>query len=101
MQNKLQIFKNSEFGEIGVLMIDGKPYFPATECARILGYLKPENAILRHCKGSLKRGVLTKGGEQELKFIPEGDLYRLISHSQLPSAQRFESWVFDEVLVSI
>ena len=43
----------------------------------------------RHTKGSVKRRVLTKGGEQEIKFIPEGDLYRLIVKSQLPTAEKF------------
>lgn len=34
-------------------------------------------------------------------FITEGDVYRLIAHSRLPSAERFESWIFDEVLPTI
>lgn len=99
--NAMQVFQNSEFGELGVLEIDGKPYFPATASAKILGYAKPRNAISMHCKGALKQGVLTKGGVQEVTFIPEGDLYRLITHSKLPAAERFEKWVFDEVLPSI
>lgn len=41
------------------------------------------------------------GGEQDVKFIPEGDVYRLITHSKLPAAEKFESWVFDEVIPSI
>lgn len=101
MNNELQVFNSSEFGSLSVLMIDGKAYFPATECANILGYVKPRNAIERHCKGALKRGVLTNGGTQEKTFIPEGDLYRLIIRSNLPDAVRFEHWVFDEVLPSI
>ena len=101
MTNKVQQFQNEEFGNIEILMIDEKPHFPATECAKILGYSRPENAILRHCKGSLKQGVLTNGGNQEKTFIPEGDLYRLIIRSKLPAAERFERWVFDEVLPSI
>jgi len=99
--NKLQIFKNTEFGELNVLIIDGKEYFPATDCARMLGYSDPYDAINRHTKGSVKHRVLTSGGEQEIKFIPEGDLYRLIVKSKLPKAERFERWVFDEVLPSI
>jgi len=98
---ELQIFSNSQFGDLQVTTINDKPYFPATECAKILGYLKPENAIARHCKGSLKRGVLTNGGEQVINFIPEGDLYRLIIRSKLPKAEEFEHWVFDEVLPQI
>lgn len=99
--NEMQVFQSSEFGELGVLEIEGKPWFPATACAKSLGYKRPADAITAHCKGSVKYRVLTNGGEQELKFIPEGDLYRLITHSKLPAAERFEKWVFDEVLPTI
>ena len=99
--NDLQVFQNSEFGELRVLEQDGKPYFPATACAKVLGYKRPADAITARCKGSVKYRVPTNGGNQELKFIPEGDLYRLIVHSKLPTAERFEKWVFDEVLPSI
>jgi prophage antirepressor-like protein len=101
MQNTIQIFQNEEFGTIEVIMIDGKPHFPATECAEILGYATPRHAVSRHCKGGTKRAVLTNGGEQEKLFIPEGDLYRLIIRSKLPAAVRFESWICDTVLPSI
>ncbi len=99
--NELQIFQNSEFGELGVLEQNGKPYFPATACARILGYANAKDAIIRHCKGVVKHDLPTSGGMQTLNFIPEGDLYRLITHSKLPAAERFEAWVFDEVLPTI
>lgn len=99
--NEVQVFTNEEFGKVKITEIDGKPYFVANEIATILGYASPKNAIARHCKGALKRCYLTNGGEQELKLIPEGDVYRLVVRSKLPSAERFESWVFDEVLPSI
>ncbi len=104
MNNEMQIFNSSEFGALSVLMINDKAYFPATECATILGYAKPHNAIAMHCRYSLKQGVphpqnLNKTIEKS--FIPEGDLYRLIVRSNLPSAGHFEHWVFDEVLPSI
>lgn len=98
---RLQVFKNSEFGELGILVLDGKEYFPASECARILGYSDPYDAVKRHTKGSVKHRVLTDGGNQEVNFIPEGDLYRLIVRSKLPAAEKFERWIFDEVLPSI
>ena len=101
MQNQVQIFENQEFGKLEVLLISGKPYFPATECATVLGYSTPRHAVSRHCKGGMKRAVLTNGGEQEKTYIPEGDLYRLIIRSKLPAAIRFEAWVCDEVLPSI
>ena len=99
--NEMKVFNNTEFGEVGVLVIGGKEYFPATECARILGYVDPYDAVNRHTRGSVKHRVLTSGGEQEIKLIPEGDLYRLIVRSKLPEAERFERWIFDEVLPDI
>lgn len=108
--NNISEFVNTEFGELKVLMIRDKAYFPATECARALGYSNPRDAIARHCAHVVKHdgvylttnqhGVTT---EQtiEANFIPEGDLYRLIVSSTLPAAQKFESWVFDEVLPTI
>lgn len=101
--NELKVFHNSEFGELGVMMIDGKEYFPATQCAKILGYADPSKAVKQHCdeKGWVNRPVLTNGGSQNVKFITEGNLYRLIVRSKLPVAKRFERWVFDEVLPEI
>ncbi|WP_353423141.1 phage antirepressor [Christensenella massiliensis] len=99
--NELQIFKNKQFGEIRTLEENGKILFCGNDAAKMLGYGKPRNAIAAHCKGALKQGVLTNGGIQEMTFITEGDLYRLITHSKLPSAERFERWVFDEVLPAI
>ncbi len=101
MGNELQIFQNAEFGIIRTVEIDGKPYFVANDVAKALGYTVPKDAVTRHCKGALKQRYLTEGGEQEAKVIPEGDIYRLVIKSQLPSAERFEKWVFDEVLPSI
>jgi len=101
MQNDIRVFESSEFGKLEVLTVDGKPFFPATECATILGYNQPEHAVKRHCKGCTFHTLLTAGGNQQKKYIPEGDLYRLIIRSKLPAAEKFESWVFDEVLPSI
>lgn len=102
--NELKVFQNSEFGELGVMMIDGKEYFPATQCAKILGYADPFKAIKQHCDedGWVKRPVIDSlGRTQEMKFINEGNLYRLIVRSKLPAAKKFEHWVFDEVLPEI
>lgn len=98
---ELQIFNNEEFGQVRTVEIDGKPYFVANDVARALGYATPKDAVTRHCKGALKRRYLTEGGRQEMKMIPEGDMYRLITHSKLESAERFEAWVFDEVLPTL
>lgn len=102
--NELQIFNNPEFGEIRTIEEDGKVLFCGSDVARALGYAKPQNAIDRHCKGALKRGIphpQSPNKTIEMLFIPEGDIYRLAAKSELPGAERFESWIFDEVLPSI
>lgn len=96
-----QIFNNPEFGELRTIEEGDKIYFVASDAAKMLGYKRPADAVTAHCKGSVKRRLPTNGGTQEMKVIPEGDLYRLIANSELPSAERFESWVFDEVLPAI
>lgn len=98
---EIQTFKNTEFGELEVLQIEGKYYFPATRCARILGHENPQRAVRKYCKGVTEFTTPTDGGLQKVNFIPEGDLYRLIVYSRLPAAERFERWVFEGVLPSI
>ena len=102
--NQMEIFKNPEFGSIRVIEENGKYLFCALDIAAALGYAKPRNAISTHCRYALKRGVPHPQNPEhsmDMTFIPEGDVYRLIVHSRLPSAERFEKWVFDEVLPSI
>lgn len=99
--NDLTIFNSSEFGEIRTVTIGGKPYFVAVDVAAALGYATPRDAISRHCKGVVKRDTPTSSGIQQMSYINEGDLYRLIMKSKLPSAEKFESWVVDEVLPAI
>ena len=79
--NELKVFENENFGSVRVVEEEGQPLFCGADVARALGYAKPQNAIAAHCKGALKRGTPTTGGFQELLFIPEGDVYRLITHS--------------------
>ncbi len=99
MNDGMLTVSNSEFGKLEILMEDGKELFPAKECARILGYSDPNGAVRNHCKGCVKRTVVdARGCKQIANYIPEGDLYRLIIRSRLPAAQKFEKWLFDEVL---
>ena len=98
--NELKIFNNDEFGQVRTVDIDGKPYFVGKDVANALGYSNPRDAISRHCKGVVKRDSFKEGG-QPIALIPEGDMYRLITHSKMKSAERFENWVFDEVLPDI
>lgn len=100
---ELQVFRNSQFGNLEILTIEGKQWFPAIKVAETLGYTNPRKAIRDHAKekGVTIRSVLSNGGNQNKKFIDEGNLYRLISRSKLPQAEQFEEWVFDDVLPAI
>lgn len=99
--SELQVFNNPEFGNIRTITEGGKTLFCGKDVATALGYSDPKKAIARHCKGGTKRPLPTNGGVQEIVFIPEGDIYRLAARSELPGAEKFERWIFDEVLPSI
>lgn len=103
MTNTLQIFENHNFGSIRTVLDEsGKALFCGKDIAVALGYNKPFDAISRHCRATTKHGITDAlGRQQEATFIPEGDVYRLIISSKLPSAEKFERWVFDEVLPAI
>ena len=101
MDNMVKTFVNEEFGSVRTIEENGRVMFCGKDVALALGYRRPKDAITAHCKGAVKRRLLTNGGAQEMKMISEGDVYRLISHSRLPSAEKFESWIFDEILPQI
>ncbi|MDV8133047.1 Bro-N domain-containing protein [Pseudomonas aeruginosa] len=89
--------------EVRTLLIDDQPWFCVADICRVLGYSNSRDALAKHCreKGVAKRDTLTTKGRQALTFINEGNLYRLIIKSRKEEAQRFESWVCDEVLPAI
>lgn len=100
--NEIVSFDNPEFGKVRTIEVDGKAMFCGNDVAEALGYSIPRKAIREHCKGGpFWTPLETAGGTQKMRFITEPDVYRLITHSKLPNAQRFESWVFEEVLPSI
>lgn len=96
-------FESPEFGTIRTVEQDGRVMFCGKDVATALGYKDTTNALKQHCRGVANHHPIVDqlGREQQARFITEGDLYRLIASSKLPSAQRFESWVFDEVLPTI
>ena len=101
MSKEIQIFNNEQFGQIRTIDENGKVLFCGSDVAKALGYKRPNDAISAHCKGTVKRRTPTNGGMQEMLFVTEGDIYRLAAKSELPGADAFESWIFDEVLPSI
>ena len=96
----LVITEHPEFGKVRTVEAGGRVWFCARDVASALGYANPKDAVNRHCrpKGVCVHDLLTAGGRQKVKFIDEGNLYRLMACSRLPSAERFESWIFDELV---
>jgi prophage antirepressor-like protein len=86
---------------IRTIVKDGRVWFVGKDIAEELGYERTADAIRFHCKGSAKHRLLTEGGMQEMTIIPESDVYRLVMHSKLPAAEKFEEWVVAEVLPAI
>ena len=103
MDTALKTFDCPIGGSIRSIVIDDQPYFVGKDICDTLGYTNSSKALGDHCRGITKRYPIVDslGRTQAVRVISEPDLYRLITHSKLESAQQFESWVFEEVLPSI
>lgn len=101
--NDLQIFKNTEFGEIRTVTIDDEPWFVGKDVADILGYQNGSRDINRHVDEEDRCKVMVFDGNQDKEtiVINESGLYSLVLSSKLASAKRFRKWVTSEVLPSI
>lgn len=105
MNTQIQ-FSTFNFKDLPVRVISdpkGEFWFCGTDVCAILGYTNSRKALQDHCKqgGVTKRYTPTKSADQEMTFINEPNLYRLIIKSRKPEAEPFESWVFEEVLPQI
>nr|DAD56884.1 MAG TPA: P22_AR protein [Bacteriophage sp.] len=99
---ELQIFSNSEFGEIRTITKDDEPMFCLADVCKALELTQPSKVKERlNPKGVNSIPTLTKGGEQKLLYINESNLYKTIFQSRKESAERFTEWVTSEVLPSI
>lgn len=101
--NQVQVFNNSQFGDVRVIMQGEQPWFVGKDVASVLGYSNSRDALNKHVDEEDK-GVAncdTLGGKQRVIIINESGLYSLIMSSKLPSAKQFKHWVTSEVLPSI
>ena len=92
MNNQLEIFKNEEFGEVRVSIIDNEPWFVGKDIAEVLGYSRPAKAILDHVDDEDKDEVPIQdsiGRMQKTPVINESGLYSLVLSSKLPEAKKF------------
>ena len=105
MEKHIQVFNNTEFGEIRTMEINGEPWFVGKDVATALGYAKPENAVSNHVDSEDKTSTLIQGSGSNYKskaiIINESGLYSLILGSKLDGAKRFKRWVTSEVLPAI
>ena len=100
---EIQVFENSEFGNVRTVVIDGQPWFVGKDVATSLGYSNPRDALSKHID-SEDKGVAkcdTPSGSQNMTIINESGLYSLILGSKLESAKKFKHWVTSEVLPAI
>ncbi|MBQ8195289.1 MAG: phage antirepressor KilAC domain-containing protein [Oscillospiraceae bacterium] len=103
-RTQVSVFESEEFGSVRTVREGDKVLFCGSDVAKALGYTNARKALSDHCRYVTKRYAPHPQSQNktiEMSFISEGDVYRLIAHSKLPAAEKFESWVFDEVLPTI
>lgn len=113
MQSAQVIPFRFEAREVRTVLIDDQPWFVAADVCAVLGYANSRKAIADNCRvsgvttGDIRSDVANRDSTsrarrtQAMTLIDEGNLYRLIIKSRKEEAQRFESWVCDEVLPAI
>lgn len=101
--SEVMVYEHPLFGKVRMFVENGKSWFCATDIATSLPYANPRKAIIDHCKsqGVTLRDTPTNSGIQQMKFISEGNIYRLTAKSQMPRADEFENWIFDEIVPSV
>lgn len=97
---ELQIFSDSEFGEIRTITKDNEPWFVASDICRSLDLSNPTMAMQRiddDEKAKFNLGL--SGGETNC--VNEYGLYSLALASRKKEAKDFKRWITHEVLPSI
>lgn len=103
MQNSIEIFNNSTFGNIRTMTIDGEPWFVGRDVAASLGFKQVVAAVRRKVSPNYKRDYVmtSNGGEQHITLINEQGIYNLVMNSRLPNALAFQDWIYKDVIPSI
>lgn len=106
--SEIKAYNHPLFGNVRMFVDNGKPWFCATDIASSLGYANPQKAIRTHCvsKGVTEMDTPTQNQYgaivmQRMKYISEGNIYRLTAKSELPKAEEFESWIFDDLVPTV
>ncbi len=100
--NEVTLF-NFEGNQVRTVVIDDEPYFVGKDVALAIGYKNFRDALNKHVKAKYKREsqIATPSGIQTMTVISEPGVYQLASQSQLPSAEPFQDWLYEDVLPAI
>lgn len=100
--NDLQIFKNSEFGEIRTVTKNNEPWFIATDVCSALDISNTSQALTRLDDDEKNTIILNEGiGNPNKSIVSEYGLYNLILASRKKEAKKFKRWITHEVIPSI
>lgn len=94
MNELVKVFENEEFGNVRIVEEGDKLLFCGSDIVKALGYTNLSKAVNDHCRCITNRYVPHPQSAEkqiEMLFISEGDIYRLVARSKLPSAEKFES----------
>lgn len=102
MEN-IQVFNNSEFGDIRTVQLNNETYFVGRDVANALGYSDSFGALKKHVMSDDKLvcQIDSAGQKRDATVINESGLYSLVLSSKLESAKRFKHWVTSEVLPAL
>lgn len=102
MEGDIKIFSNERFGDIRTAGTSEEPLFCLADVCRVLEIKNVSDCKSRlNAKGIVLTDTPTNGGNQQLVYINEQNLYKVIMRSDKPQAEPFQDWVCGEVLPSI
>ena len=99
MQNTISVF-SFKSQNVRTQILGAEPWFCLSDVAEILQIQNARQLPLKD-QGIQKSSVATKKGNQELLFINEPNLYRVIFRSRKAEAVKFQDWIFEEVIPQI
>lgn len=105
--SKIQEFFNEQFGAVRTVIINDVTYFFGIDIAKALGYSNASKAVTAHCKKVITEVLETSNSQNgktvkgKVSLITKSDIYRLIVKSKLDAADKFESWIFNEIMPTI
>ncbi len=104
MKKEIQKFSHEQFGEIRICIVDNKEWFCLSDVCKALNLTNPSKVKKRLSGGGLTT-IHTPFTNQygvdfsnPITYIDEPNLYRCIFQSRKAEAEKFQNWVFDDVL---